>query len=93
MTPLAQEVIDVIDAIESEARLLLLKPHTKIGGELAVAARLAREKLNFKLGKLSMRAELAEAAVEGLLDQNEKLTRALQSLESLVEEYDTRPDC
>ena len=79
MTPLAYYVADVIDCAGSMGRLFLLRPRTVLGAELTTAVRKALEYRSGLVSFFQDEAKRLRAEVDGLREQNAKLTEALQA--------------
>jgi len=81
VTPLAHDVQDVIETEGSVGYLSLLRPRTKLGAELAKKMLDALTTRLQRSTALDRELRKAKAEVEGLRDQNAKLTEALQRAE------------
>jgi len=82
VTPLAHYVADVIDCAGSMGRLFLLRPRTVLGAELTTAVRKALEYRSGLVSFFQDEAKRLRAEVDGLREQNAKLTEALQAAEA-----------
>lgn len=84
MTPLAQDVTDVIEALGNVSELMFLRPRTKMGADLRDEAVRQRRPQVDAIARLSAEAVRLVAEVDGLRAQNEKLTLVIQDLEDQI---------
>lgn len=84
MTPLAQDVKNIMDSLSNLALLYMAYPTTKLGKDLQSRIFLEFEtRINAKIAA-EAKVKLLEAEVEGLRYQNSQLTEALLAKESSI---------